>query len=117
MFRNRADVDLDRRRELLTDHRLHGLAEHVVNRELKRFHSDPRILAVQLFLPQLRQFFFGQKCVEQSLDRIGVFVPSALLTAAEFFVTFIARSFRSPGAGIRPLDRSNTVHLPRGSAQ
>jgi hypothetical protein len=43
-----------------------------------------RVLAVQLFLPQLRQLFFGQKCVEQSLDRIGASVPRALLAAPSF---------------------------------
>jgi hypothetical protein len=40
----------------------------------------------------MRQFFFGQKCVEQGLDRIGAFVPCALLPATEFFMTFIERS-------------------------
>ena len=90
--RNRADVDLDRRREFFTDERPHRHAEHVVNRHLKSFHGDVRILAVKLLLPQSRELFFGQKCVEQSLDRIGVFVPSALLAATEFFMTFIERS-------------------------
>jgi hypothetical protein len=90
--RNRADVDLDRRRELLAGDWLDGLAEHVVNRELKRFHGDVRILAVQLLIPQSRELFFGQKCVEQGLDRIGAFVPCALLAATEFFVTFLESS-------------------------
>jgi hypothetical protein len=62
-LRNCADVDLDRRGVFLTDLRLRRLAEHVVDRELKRFHGDVRILAVQLLLPQSRELFFGQKCV------------------------------------------------------
>jgi hypothetical protein len=65
MLRDRADVDLDRRREFFAGDWLDGLAEHVVNRELKRFHGDLRILAVQLLLPQSRELFFGQKCVAQ----------------------------------------------------
>ena len=69
--------------------RLDGLAEHVVNRELESLHGHARILAVQLLLPQSRELFFGQKCVEQGLDRIGAFVPCALLAATEFFVTFV----------------------------
>jgi hypothetical protein len=87
--RDRADVDLDRGRELLVDHRLHGLAEHLVHRHLESFERDVRILAVQLLFPQSRELFFGQKCVEKSLDRIGAFVPCAFLAATEFFVTFI----------------------------
>jgi hypothetical protein len=87
--RDRADVDLDRRREFFAGDWLDELAEHVVNRELESLERDVRVLAVQLFLPQLRQLCFGQKCVEQSLDRIGASVPCALLAATEFFVTFI----------------------------
>jgi hypothetical protein len=90
--RNRGDVDLDRRHEFFAGDWLDGLAEHMVNRELASLHGDVRILAVQLLLSQSRELFFGQKCVEQGLDRIGAFVPCALLAATEFFVTFLESS-------------------------
>jgi hypothetical protein len=45
MLRNRADVNLDRRRELLADHRLHRLAEQIVIRKLERMIADALIEA------------------------------------------------------------------------
>jgi hypothetical protein len=53
-FRDRADVDLDRRSVFLTDLRLRRLAEHVVKGQLESLHGDVRILAVKLLFPQLR---------------------------------------------------------------
>ena len=83
-MRNRADVDFDRRRRLLADHRLNWFPEEIKIRQLESLERNVRILVVQLLLPQFRELVFRQKRVEQSLDRLGGVVARTLLAAAEF---------------------------------
>lgn len=67
---DRADVDLDRRRELLAHYGLDGLAEHIELRKLECFPAIVRILVLQPVFPLLAVTRILEKGEQQILDRL-----------------------------------------------
>jgi hypothetical protein len=92
---DRADVDLDRRREFFAGDWLDGLAEHIRVGQFESFPAIVTIFAAQPIIPLVGIARGMEQAEEHFLDTFRCFVRRASLPAASFPVTFV-KNHRGP---------------------